>query len=129
MNKRIVIIGLLLIVLAIILGAFGAHALKEVLASDKLASFETGVRYQMYIGLLLLVLGLNFEKFNSSIKLPLILIIIGIFIFSGSIYLLSIQEYLEVNFNFLGPITPIGGSSMIVGCFWIIKNLLTPSQS
>ena len=62
MNRRIVLAGVILIIVAIILGAFGAHALKEVLTNQRLNSFETGVRYQVYHGLALLILGFNSNK-------------------------------------------------------------------
>lgn len=118
MNKRIVLIGVVFIVLAIILGAFGAHALKQVLTAEKLTSFETGVRYQMYHGLALLIIGLSANKFNFDLKWFIRLLVSGIVLFSGSIYLLSFQEILGIKLGFLGPITPIGGVLLIAG--WIL---------
>lgn len=124
MEKRIVLIGVILIIIAIILGAFGAHGLKELVKADKLASFEVGIRYQMYLGICLLILGLNTEKFNFSLKLIVNLLMIGVALFSGSIYLLSMQELIPFSMKFLGPITPIGGTLMIVGfCSLFIKLL------
>ena len=102
MNKKIVLAGSLLFTTAIILGAFGAHALKELLSAEKLQSFEVGVRYQFYVSM----------------------IIIGISFFSGSIYLLSIEEILQTNLGFLGPVTPIGGALMIVGWIQFIVRLM-----
>lgn len=124
MEKRIVLIGVILIIIAIILGAFGAHGLKELVKADKLASFEVGIRYQMYMGICLLILGLNAEKFNFSLKIIVNLLMIGVALFSGSIYLLSMQELIPISLKFLGPITPIGGTLMIVGfCSLFIKLL------
>lgn len=102
---------------AIILGAFGAHAFKKILTIEKLTSFETGVKYQMYHALALLVIGL-FLSFNTSMeKWISICMIVGTFLFSISIYFLAFSDYWKVNLKFLGPVTPIGGSFMIVGWF------------
>ncbi len=118
MNKRIVIIGVILIVTAIILGAFGAHALKEILSETKLKSFETGVRYQMYHGLAFLILGLNAKRFSFSLRNVFLFILLGVLLFCLSIYGLAMQEPANMSLNFLGPITPIGGLMMIIG--WIL---------
>lgn len=124
MNKKIVITGAVLIVIAIVLGAFGAHALKDVLLPNELVSFETGVRYQMYHGLALLVIGLNVNAFGFSLKWVFNLILIGVILFSGSIYGLSLDELLGMKFSFLGPITPLGGMLMIIGWIILILQLL-----
>jgi uncharacterized membrane protein YgdD (TMEM256/DUF423 family) len=115
MSKQIVLVGLIFIILSIILGAFGAHTLKELIEQERLVSFETGVRYQMYHGLALLIVGLNYDKFNSDLKWFYYLIIAGVLLFSFSIYLLAIQGILGINLKFLGPITPLGGLSLIAG--------------
>lgn len=122
------ITGVILIVLAIILGAFGAHALKEVLPAEKLLSFETGVRYQMYHGITLMVIGFNANKLNFSLKWPVGLLFIGVIFFSGSIYFLAIEPLLNVNLKFLGPITPIGGVLMITAWVLIIFRLINDRQ-
>lgn len=124
MNKKIVVTGVVLIVVAIILGAFGAHGLRELVSVEKLATFEVGVRYEMYAGIILLIFGLNADKFSFSLKWISNLILVGIILFSGSIYLLSLQELTSMNLKFLGPITPIGGSLMIAGCTVLIVQLL-----
>lgn len=118
MNKSIVIIGIVMLVIAIVLGAFGAHALKEHLTLEKLNTFEVGVRYQVYHGLAFLILGFSADKFQFSLKLPTRLIFVGVLMFSGSIYFLAIQEMLGVSLKFLGPITPLGGLLIITG--WIL---------
>ena len=118
MNKSIVIIGIVMLVIAIVLGAFGAHALKEHLTPEKLNTFEVGVRYQVYLGLAFLILGFSADKFQFSLKLPTRLIFVGVLMFSGSIYFLAIQEMLDVSLKFLGPITPLGGLLIITG--WIL---------
>lgn len=118
MNKKIVTIGIVLIVVAIILGAFGAHALKEVLTEKRLSSYEVGIRYQIYHGLAFLILGLNARQFTFSLKPISRLLFLGVLLFSGSIYALAMQDVLGVSMKFLGPITPLGGVLMIVG--WIV---------
>ncbi len=118
MNRTSVITGIILIVIAIILGAFGAHALKEKLEVAQLNSFEVGVRYQMYHGLALLALGLSAGQLKFSMKSFNRMIIIGTTAFCLSIYLLAMKDLVGINLSFLGPITPIGGSILIIG--WII---------
>lgn len=130
MNRTSVVAGIVLIVLAIILGAFGAHALKEKLDAAQLASFEVGVRYQMYHGLALLGIGLASSKFSFSLTWFNRMILIGVFAFSASIYLLAIQSMVGFKLSFLGPITPIGGSVLIVAwCILLVKVVRTSSNS
>jgi uncharacterized membrane protein YgdD (TMEM256/DUF423 family) len=99
---------------AIVLGAFGAHALKKVLTIDQLATFETGVKYQMYHALFLLFLGLNSHLSNKIKKIILGLTILGVIFFSGSIYLLATDSLNAFNFKVIGFITPIGGLLLIL---------------
>ncbi len=124
MNKKIVLTGAILIVASIVLGAFGAHALREVLLPKDLASFETGVRYQMYNGLALLAMGLNANAFGFSLKWVFNLMLAGVILFSASIYGLSLDVLLGMEFKFLGPITPLGGLLMIFGWFSLIFKLV-----
>ncbi len=122
MDRKFVITGIILVFTGIILGAFGAHGLKKVLFDfpEKISSFETGVRYQMYSGFTFLVIGLNSDKFTFSLKTPFVLWVLGTVFFSFSIYFLALQPVLGVSLKFLGPITPIGGLLLILG--WV--NLL-----
>ena len=112
--------------LSVILGAFGAHALKKILSVERLESFETGVRYQMYAAFFLLIVGYILKFDTSSQKWISILMIAGTMLFSFSIYGLSLQDYLGVNLKFLGPITPLGGLFMILSwlmlIFYFVKN-------
>lgn len=112
--------------LSVILGAFGAHALKKILSVERLESFETGVRYQMYAAFFLLIAGYILKFDTSSQKWISILMIAGTILFSFSIYLLSLQDYLGANLKFLGPITPLGGLFMILAwlmlIFYFVKN-------
>ena len=120
MDRKFVITGIILLFIGIVLGAFGAHGLKKVLIDfpEKIASFETGVRYQMYSGFAFLVIGLNSDKFTFSLKTPFILWVFGTLFFSFSIYFLALQPVLGVSLKFLGPITPLGGLLLILG--WVI---------
>ena len=121
MKNITLIIGATYGMLSVILGAFGAHAFKKILSVERLTSFETGVKYQMYHALLLLIIGFFF-KFDTGIeKWASWCIILGVLLFSFSIYFLSFQEVLGVNLKFLGLITPIGGLLMIVGWALLIS--------
>lgn len=124
MEKKIIIAAIILGVMAIILGAFGAHALKKILSSEQLVSFETGVRYQMYHALFLLFLG-NFSFLTKKDKLVVFyLIILGVVLFSGSIYLLTTNGITGLKTKFLGPITPIGGMILIFSWLYLLYALI-----
>ena len=117
MNNKLISIAALLAFLSVALGAFGAHSLNELLTTEKLNSFETGVRYQFYHSLALLIIGLNANKLNATALIGK-LMLIGIVFFSFSIYLLSLQELIGINLSILGPITPIGGLLLMIS--WLI---------
>jgi uncharacterized membrane protein YgdD (TMEM256/DUF423 family) len=118
MNRNLIIWGTVFILTGIILGAFGAHALKELISEEDRITFEVGVRYQFYQGLGLFILGMNASKFNFSMRWIFSLAVIGTLLFSCSIYLLATMDILGLNLKFLGPITPLGGLGMIVS--WTI---------
>ena len=120
MKNVTLIIGGIYGFLSIILGAFGAHAFKKILAVERLESFETGVRYQMYAAFFLLIVGYILKFETSSEKWISILMIVGAFLFSVSIYFLSFQDVWGVNLKFLGPITPLGGLFMILSWAMLI---------
>ncbi len=114
MDRKIISSAAFFGMTAIILGAFGAHALKRVLTIDQLATFETGVKYQMYHALFLLFIGLT-NQLTIKIKKAIVLFtIFGIILFSGSIYLLSTMSITSINFKVIGFVTPIGGALLIV---------------
>ena len=115
MNLKATITASILVITSIMLGAFGAHALKEVISAERLLTFEVGVRYQMYIALSLLVLALSEDRFQFEMRLVKMLMIIGISLFSGSIYLIALSDYWVLCTNILGPLTPIGGLCIILG--------------
>ena len=114
MKNLTLIIGGIYGLLSVILGAFGAHAFKKILSVERLESFETGVRYQIYAAFFLLIVGYILKFETSSEKWISILMIAGAFLFSVSIYFLSFQDYWGINLKFLGPIAPLGGLFMII---------------
>lgn len=114
MERKIIATAAFLGLTAIILGAFGAHALKNYLTPEQLISFEIGVKYQMYHALFLLFLGLSAVFLTDKTKkLMYWLVVLGVTFFSGSIYLLTTKNVTGIDFKFLGPITPIGGTLLI----------------
>lgn len=114
MDKKIISAGAIFGMVAIILGAFGAHALKKVLSVAQLSTFETGVRYQMYHALFLLVIGTIKEVSQKAKKTIYYLVIFGVILFSGSIYLLATNSLTAINFKTIGFVTPIGGALLIL---------------
>lgn len=109
------VIGSLFGLLAVIFGAFGAHALKKSLSDDQLKSFETGVKYQMYHAVLLLVLSFNLNLDTPVQQYMVYCFIIGTLLFSFSIYLLVIGKSKGKSMKFLGPVTPMGGLLLVIG--------------
>ncbi len=121
-------IGALFGLLAVIFGAFGAHALKKTFTEDQLKSFETGVKYQMYHAILLIVLGFNFNLETALERNMIYCFILGTFLFSFSIYGLCLSASKGKKLRFLGPVTPIGGLFLVAGwtmlLYSFIKNLV-----
>ena len=111
-------VAILFCTTSVVLGAFGAHLLKDLLTEQQLSSFQTGIRYQMFHGLSILILTLNKNYFTEKLNRVLQLMSVGIILFSLSIYLLNLQELLELPLSFLGPVTPLGGLFLIVS--WIL---------
>jgi uncharacterized membrane protein YgdD (TMEM256/DUF423 family) len=122
------LIGALLGLLAVVFGAFGAHLLKKTFTADQLNSFETGVKYQMYHALLLLMLSFNLNLETGLEKAIVYCFIIGILLFSFSIYGLCISASKGNKMKILGPITPIGGLFLVIGwgllLFLFLKNFI-----
>ena len=118
MNRQALIAGSLFGALAVILGAFGAHALKEILPADKLQVYQTGVQYQFYHSFALLISGILFASFpNKAMKLAATLFIVGIILFSGSLYAMCALSISGKSLGPAGAITPVGGLFFIMG--WI----------
>jgi len=110
--------------LAVIFGAFGAHALKKILSEDQLKSFETGVKYQLYHAIVLLTIGFNFNIETPTEKYMVYSFISGIILFSFSIYGLVISSAKNKKLRFLGPITPLGGLLLIIGWGLLFVSIL-----
>ena len=122
MDKKLIIVGAIFGMIAIVLGAFGAHALKNVLTVEQLNTFETGVKYQMYHALFLMFVA-NSQMITQKIKKTiLILVSLGVLFFSGSIYLLATNNLTTFDFKIIGFITPIGGLLLITGWIFVIVN-------
>ncbi len=105
----------------IVLGALGAHLLKKILLEQQLLSFETGVRYQIYGGFSVLVFSIIEIITKKSLKFIVLTNLIGVCIFSFSIYFLALKDVLGLPLiitKILGPITPIGGLLQIIS--WVI---------
>ncbi|MFV0537736.1 MAG: DUF423 domain-containing protein [Dysgonomonas sp.] len=115
MKQFVLIVAGIYGMLSVVLGAFGAHAFKKILSAEKLVSFETGVRYQMYHAIVLLVIGFALSFSTSTERWAAICLMVGIFLFSFSIYFLTFAEHWNLNLKFLGPITPLGGLFLILG--------------
>ncbi|MBO6605645.1 DUF423 domain-containing protein [Psychroserpens sp.] len=124
MNKRNLIIGAVLGLLAIIIGAFGSHGLKTLIDTDAQNTFEIGVRYQMYHALFLLALGSM--KFINHRTQQIIgsLVLFGIILFSGSIYGLATNALFSFDFKVIGFVTPIGGLFLIFAWLILLINFL-----
>ncbi len=119
MHKPFIITAALLGALAVILGAFGAHGLKQILPQEYISTFETGVRYHFYHVFALLATGILPERFQSKwMNTAGYSFITGIILFSGSLYLLTaLKATNTVGLSGIGIITPFGGMFFIVG--WI----------
>ena len=126
MAKLFLSAGSLFGFLGVALGAFGAHALKQVLTPDLLQTFETGVKYQFYHSFALLATGIAFTAFPyKQLKLASIFFIIGILLFSGSLYALTLLKMNgEVGLGGVGILTPIGGLFFILGWLFLLIGFL-----
>lgn len=114
MFKFFLMLGSLNAFLAVALGAFGAHVLRDRLSTDMLAVFQTGVQYQMYHALALLLIAVLSKQFSNSVSFRRSgwFFLVGIVLFSGSLYTLSLS-----GIKVLGAITPLGGIAFLIGWF------------
>jgi uncharacterized membrane protein YgdD (TMEM256/DUF423 family) len=127
MKNKTIIVAAFLGMLAIILGAFGAHALKKILTIEQLNIFETGVKYQMYHALFLLLVC-NLQMQEKTLKTIYKLTVFGIILFSGSIYLLATKTISGIDFKFIGILTPIGGLLLIGAWAILMVNFMKRKQ-
>lgn len=128
MDKKIISTGAIFGMIAITLGAFGAHALKKVLSLEQLSTFETGVRYQMYHALFLLFIGLMTDLPQKTKKTIYNLVFFGVLLFSGSIYLLATNTLTSFDFKVIGFVTPIGGLLLILAWGILFLNIIKKKQ-
>lgn len=124
MQRNLLILGTTFGLIAVILGAFGAHGLKELLDANALDSYQTGVRYQFYHAFLALFVGIAGIFSSKTKKIVFWLLLIGVLLFSGSIYLLSTSSILGVSFKSIAFLTPFGGLLMIVAWLILLVNVL-----
>lgn len=124
MERPVFAVGTILAGIGVALGAFGAHALKATMSPELLGTFETGVRYQMYHALGLLVLAWAISRWPERRLMPAAWLLFGgTALFSGSLYLLVLTGTRS-----FGAITPLGGVALIAGWSWIAWQLLAPQR-
>ena len=119
--KKAKIFGVLFALISVIIGALNSHALKKILPETDIESIEVSSRYMMYHGLgliLISILSLKEKKYVVNF------FIIGTILFSFSILVLSFQPIVNINFSWLGPVTPIGGSLLIIGWILLLYSLI-----
>jgi uncharacterized membrane protein YgdD (TMEM256/DUF423 family) len=124
LEKKIIITALFLGVIAIMLGAFGAHGLKKVIEEPQLNSFEVGVRYQIYHALFLLFVAQSTWLTSKEKAVVFYLAFFGVLLFSGSIYLLATATISNIKTKFIGPITPLGGLLLISSWLYFIYAII-----
>lgn len=124
-TRNILLAGAVFMALGVLLGAFGAHALKKSLSPDMLAVYKTGVEYQFYHALGLLLIGvIGFRIESKWLRWSGIALVAGIILFSGSLYALSISGT-----KVLGAITPIGGLSFVAGWIFLVIGILKKTSA
>ena len=121
MQKFTLVFSSLSMAVAVMLGAFGAHGLKGIISADRLTTFHTAVNYQVIHSLALLVIVILMYHIDERyLKYPAILLMLGIVLFSGSLYLLVISGK-----TWPGAITPLGGLTFIAGWIWLAITSIT----
>lgn len=130
MHKKFVATGALLGAIAVALGAFGAHGLKKMVSAETVQTFQTGVQYQMYHALALLLTGLLYEKcYLKFARIASILFIVGIILFSGSLYLLTAGRAADTaSLDKTGIITPFGGVAFIAGWVFLFLSVMKKTE-
>jgi uncharacterized membrane protein YgdD (TMEM256/DUF423 family) len=131
MHKGFLKVALIVGALAVMLGAFGAHALKDLVSQRVTVTFETAVRYQFYHVFALLIVAVLYKEFNQKwLKRAGYFIIAGFLLFCGSLYMLCyVQAIAAPGFKWLGPITPIGGLAFIVGWSCMLVAIFKQNKS
>jgi len=128
MEKKILLTALIMGIVAIVLGAFGAHGLKKLLTTDQLTTFEVGVRYQIYHALFLLFVVNNSFLTLKEKTVVFYLALVGVILFSGSIYLLSTSTITSIKTKIIGPLTPLGGLLLIASWSYMFYCVLLKNK-
>ena len=130
MHRKLIATGAFLGAIAVALGAFWAHGLKKIVPAETVQTFQTGVQYQMYHALALLLTGLLYEKcYPKFTRIAGILFIIGIILFSGSLYLLTAgKAAATASLDKAGIITPLGGVAFIAGWLFLFLAAMKKSE-
>jgi|TARA_B110000902_G_scaffold44273_1_gene49449 uncharacterized membrane protein YgdD (TMEM256/DUF423 family) len=118
MDRKIFLLACVTGGLGVVLGAFAAHGLKPLLSISAFESLNTGIRYQMYHAFLLFFIGTTTQIKPKQKSILFKLILIGVLLFSGSIYLLATNDLTSFNFKVIGFITPVGGLFLIAS--WVL---------
>lgn len=124
MERKYYIAGFSFGLLGIILGAFGTHGLKPILSPDSFETLETGIKYQIYHALLFLLLGLIVKSRQQLSNGIFYLLVGGVILFSGSIYLLATNALTSPNFKVIALATPLGGSLLIIAWTWLLVHFI-----
>lgn len=118
-SKNALTLGAFILMLAVLIGAFGAHGLKNMVTPEKLVTFETGVRYHFYHGFGILLVGILQQLFpNLNLRVSLYAFIVGIFLFSFNCYL-----YVLSDIKVFAMIVPVGGLMFVLG--WLMIGVRT----
>ena len=129
LNKTILVTGASLGLLAVVLGAFGAHGLEKLVDAKNINSFNTGVQYQMYHSVIFLILGNMTMIPNTSKKQIFYFFLLGILFFSGSIYILVMDAIFGISLTSLAFLTPVGGFLLILGWIWLLAAFIKNKTS
>lgn len=124
MNRKFIVTASIFGIIAVILGAFGAHGLKSQISMSDLENWKTGVNYQFYHIFALLYLSTVSRFGNRFINLAYCAFTAGIILFSGSLYLLATRSITGMEVGLLGPITPIGGLMFILGWIFLLLSAI-----
>jgi uncharacterized membrane protein YgdD (TMEM256/DUF423 family) len=126
MQKIFLVIGTVLAGLAVVLGAFGAHGLQKIVSPDRVAIYQTGVQYQMYHALALVLTGIMSERIlNSYLSYAGVMFLTGVILFSGSLYLIvSLYAMNKTVPKAVGILTPVGGLFFIFGWVCLLISIL-----
>ena len=119
MGRRFYVAGFLFGLIGVIMGAFATHGLKPVLTPESLDSFQTGARFQMYHSLLFILLGTMKPLSQRLSNWVFLLLLGGVILVSGSIYLLATNSLTSFDFTAIAFITPLGGS-LLIGCWALL---------